>query len=62
MGIRDIFKRKKSEYSDPALENVVSFMRDKATTYADQKHTMNQKERIEFDLIHEILKVIKKSN
>jgi len=55
----NIFKRK-SKYKDPRLEAAIKFMDDKTLQCAKDSPNMNQRQRIEFDLIREIMEVIRK--
>ncbi len=56
------FFRKKKDFSDPKLDSVIQFIDDKIIEYTSNNHKMNQKERIEFDLMSDIMKIIRKEN
>lgn len=58
--MKNPFKRK-SKYKDSQLDNVIKFMTDKINTYTKLDYKMSKKDRYEFDLLQELMKVIKKT-
>lgn len=55
------WKKKSSDHGNGDVNKVIDFINEKIAEYTQENHKMSSKERIEFDILSTIMKIIRKS-